>query len=336
MRAIILNKPSLEALSQIELPDPPVPRYGQVNVRMRAASLNFIDLAMAKGQYPGVALPLTPVADGAGEIIAIGDGVTGLKIGDRVAIHPKALWIAGRPTAAKANTMRGISLPGSLIEIATVDAVSVVKAADHLSWEAIATLPIAATTAWNALAAADAGPGTTVLLLGTGGVSIFALQLAKARGARVIITSSSDAKLDRAHALGADETVNYRKFPDWDAEVQRLTDGIGVDLVLETAGPDTFTRSLAATRQTGLIYTIGFLTGTKLELDLMPIIVKALRVQGNNTGSVEDLGRAMQAIAAARIEPVIDRTFSVAETGQAFRLLAEGGYFGKIVIRLDW
>ncbi|PTQ10168.1 alcohol dehydrogenase [Sphingomonas oleivorans] len=338
MRALSLRGPSLDDLAEVELPDPPRPGHGQILVRMRAASLNFIDLAVATGQYPGVTYPLVPVADGAGEVVEIGEGesVSGLKIGDRVALHPKALWIAGRGTAENGAAMRGLSLPGSLREIATADAASVVKIADHLSWEAAATLPIAATTAWNALAAADAGPGATVVLLGTGGVSIFGLQLAKARGARVIITSSSDSKLERARSLGADETINYGTSPDWDAEVKRLTAGRGADLILETVGSDTFARSVAAVRQGGVIFTIGFITGTTLELDLMPVIVKAVRVQGNNTGSVQDFSQAMQAIDAARIEPVVDRIFGIDEVGEAYRLLSRGGFFGKIAIRLDW
>jgi NADPH:quinone reductase-like Zn-dependent oxidoreductase len=336
MRAISLGGPSLEDLAEVELPDPPPPGHGQILVHMRAASLNFIDLAAATGRHPGVSFPIVPVADGAGEVIAIGEGVSGLKAGDRVALHPKANWIAGRGTAENAAAMRGVSLPGSLRQIATADAASVVKAADHLSWDAAAALPIAATTAWNALVAAHAGPGSTVVLLGTGGVSIFGLQLAKARGARVIITSSSDSKLERARSLGVDETINYRTFPEWDAEVKRLTDGRGADLVVETAGPDTFARSVAAVRQGGVIFAIGFITGTSLELDLLPIIVKAIRVQGNNTGSVEDFSQAMQAIGATRIEPVVDRIFGIDEVGEAFRLLSSGGFFGKIAIRLDW
>ncbi|MBW8907602.1 MAG: NAD(P)-dependent alcohol dehydrogenase [Mesorhizobium sp.] len=335
MHAISLTGPSLDQLTRVELPDPPPPGHGEVLVRMRAASLNFIDLAVALGQYPGISYPVVPVADGVGEVIAVGDGVSGLGIGDRVALHPKTIWFAGPGTTEKAGVTRGVSRPGSLIEIATSDAGSVIKLADHLSWEAAATIPIAATTAWNGLVCADAGPGSTVVLLGTGGVSLFALQLAKARGARVIVTSSSEAKLARARELGADETINYAASPDWDTRVLALTHGVGADLVMDTVGIATFTRSLAAARYGGIVFTIGFVTGTNLQLDLMTVIVKALRIQGNNTGSAEDLGKAMRAIEAARIEPVIARTYGIGEIADAYREQSRGP-FGKLAIRLDW
>jgi NADPH:quinone reductase-like Zn-dependent oxidoreductase len=335
MHAISLTGPSLDQLTRVELPDPPPPGHGQVLVRMRAASLNFIDLAVAMGQYPGIIYPVTPVADGAGEVIAVGEGVFDLAPGDRVALHPKTTWFAGRGTTEKARVMRGVSRPGSLIEIATADAGSVVKLADHLSWEAAATIPIAATTAWNGLVCADIGPGSTVVLLGTGGVSLFALQLAKARGARVIVTSSSDTKLARARKLGADETINYTASPDWDAQVLALTNGVGADLVIDTVGTATFTRSLAAARYGGVVFTIGFVTGTSLQVDLMTVIVKALRIQGNNTGSAEDLGNAMRAIGAARIEPVVAKAFGIGEIADAYREQSSGP-FGKLAIRLDW
>lgn len=336
MHAISLNGPSLAQLARTEVADPPPPGHGQVLVRMKAASLNFIDLAVALGQYPGIAYPLVPVADGVGEIIAVGENVSDVKPGDRVALHPKARWIAGTGTAENARVMRGVTLPGALIEIATTDADSVVKLADHLSWAAAATLPIAATTAWNALTSADAGPGSTVVLLGTGGVSLLALQLAKARGARVMITSSSDPKLERARALGADATINYRTTPDWHLEVLRLTDGRGAELVLDTVGAQSFMQSLGAACHGGMVFTIGFVTGTVLQLDLMPIILKALRVQGNNTGSVADFARVMQAVGAGRLEPIVDRTFDIEEVADAYRHLSSGNAFGKIAIHLDW
>lgn len=335
MHAITLNGPSLDQLVRTELPDPPSPGHAQLLVRMHAASLNFIDLAVALGKYPGIDYPLIPVADGVGEVIAIGDGVSGFAVGDRVALHPKAIWSAGRGTTERAGATRGATLPGSLIEIATVEAGSLVKIADHLSWEAAATTPIAATTAWNALVCADIGPGSTAVFLGTGGVSLFGLQLARARGARTIVTSSSDEKLEFARALGADATINYRRSPDWDSQVLELTNGLGADLVLDTVGTDTFVRSLAAARYGGVIFTIGFVTGTNLQIDLMPIIVKALRVQGNNTGSAEDFSKAMKAIDTAQIVPVVAQTFSVNNIAEAYHALSEGP-LGKLAIRLDW
>ncbi|RUU46199.1 NAD(P)-dependent alcohol dehydrogenase, partial [Mesorhizobium sp. M6A.T.Ce.TU.002.03.1.1] len=193
------------------------------------------------------------------------------------------------------------------------------------------------TTAWNAIRAADVGPGSVVVLLGTGGVSILTLQLAKAAGATVVITSSSDDKLERAKALGADHLINYRTTPDWDAKVLELTDGIGADLIVETGGSATFARSINAAASGGTVFTIGFVTGTEATANLLPIIVKALKVVGNNTGSVSDLRDAARAIAAARIEPVIDRVYSQDQAAEAYAHMAAGGrHFGKLAFTLSW
>ena len=336
MQALQLTGPSLDTLRSTVLDDPQ-PGHGEVLIGMRAASLNFIDVAVATGAYPGPTFPLVPIADGAGEVLALGDGVTSLAPGARVAIHPKALWASGRGDARNAAAMRGVTLPGSLRELAVVSADTLVPIPDHLSWAEAATLPIAATTAWNALVAAEIGPGHTVALLGTGGVSIFALQLAKARGARVVITSSSDEKLERAKAFGADHLVNYRAKPAWDEAVVAATDGRGADLVLETGGSATFARSLAAVRHGGTVFSIGFLTGSRVELDLFSIIGKAIRVQGNNTGSAADLADAVAAIAAHRISPVVDTTYEIGAVGEAYARLAAGGsHLGKVAIALAW
>jgi NADPH:quinone reductase-like Zn-dependent oxidoreductase len=283
MNAIELTGPSISAFRRTSLADTK-PRQGEALIALRAASLNFIDLAVAIGAYPGVSYPIVPVADGAGEVLEVGEGVDQVRCGDRVTVHPKALWAAGQPTARRAEAMRGINQPGSLRELACVNADTLVRVPDFLSWEEAAALPIAATTAWGALNAARIGPGRTVLVLGTGGVSIFALQFAKARGARVILTSSSDAKLGRARMLGADEMINYRVEPEWGRRAFELADDQGVDLVVETGGAATFAQSLAAVRHGGVVFTLGFLGGTRAEFDLMPVIVKAVRVQGVNTG----------------------------------------------------
>lgn len=336
MHALELTAPSLDSLHRIEQPDLS-PRRGEALDELRAASLNFIDVAVATGAYPGPTFPLVPVADGAGEVVAVGEEVDTVKPGDRVIIHPKALWVAGRPTARTARIMRGVNLPGALRELAAVSADTLVKAPGHLSWQQAATLPIAATTAWNALVTADIGPGSTVVLLGTGGVSIYALQLAKARGASIVIASSSDEKLARAQALGADHLVNYRANPAWDQAVMDLTGGVGADLVLETAGVQTFARSMAAVRQGGTIFTVGFVTGTVGEIDLMPIIAKSIRVQGSNTGSAADLADAVKAVAAHRIEPVVDKTYVLEDVREAYQALAGGGsHFGKLAITVEF
>lgn len=336
MQVIKLLGPSLDDFVRAELRDP-APRRGEVLVCMKSASLNYLDVAVANGAYPGADYPIVPLADGAGEVVALGDQVEGVQIGDRVAIHPKALWASGRGTASNAAAMRGVNRPGALRELAAVAAETVVRVPDHLSWGQAASLPIAATTAWGALVAGDIAPGHTVLLLGTGGVSIFALQLAKARGAKVIVTSSSDARLARAATLGADHLINYRQTPDWAAAVGNLTNGTGVDLVIETGGAATFAQSLEAVRQGGVVFTIGFLSGAQTTLDLMPIIAKAIRVQGSNTGSAETLADAVAAIAAHAIEPAVDRSFGLADLREAYETLASGGrHFGKLAMTLDW
>jgi NADPH:quinone reductase-like Zn-dependent oxidoreductase len=332
MYAIELTAPSLSSFQRTSRPDP-VPGAGEVLVRMRAASLNFIDIAVATGNYPVDRFPIIPVCDGAGEVAAIGPDVEGFAPGQRVIPHSKPLWVSGPIEAVNSTAMRGIALPGSVAEYVVLPATSLVPTPTHLSDVEAATLPIAATTAWNAIRAARVRPGSVVVLLGTGGVSILALQLAKAAGATVILTSSSEEKLQRAQRLGADLTINYRSTPAWDKEVLALTHGRGADLVLETVGPETFQRSVNAVAYGGTLFVIGFVSGTRGEVDLLPIIVKALKVQGNNTGSVADLRDAARAIAASGIKPVIDETFALDDTAHAYARLATGGqHFGKVAI----
>ena len=264
---------------------------------------------------------------------ALGDGVSGLAVGDRVIPHFMPNWQGGAITPHKVGAMRGVTLPGSLAEYVVVPAASLVALPAHLDFVQGAALPIAATTAWNAVRSAPVRPGSVVLLLGTGGVSLFALQFAKASGATVILASSSDEKLERARRLGADHLINYRATPAWDGEVLKLTGGRGADLVVETVGGATIVRSLNAAAVGGTVFTVGFVGGTAASIDLLPVIVKALRIVGNNTGCVADLAQAAQAIAAHGIVPVIDRVFSIDDTAEAYAELAAGGrHFGKLAI----
>ncbi len=332
MQAIELTGPSLDSLRAVTLPEPQ-PGPGEVLVRMRAASLNFVDLAAATGRYPVPRFPVIPVADGAGEVAALGAGVTEFHVGERVIPHSKPLWVGGPARAGISGATRGVVLPGSLAEYVVLPATALARTPAHLTDAAAATLPIAATTAWRGLRLADVRPGSVVVLIGTGGVSVTALLLAKAAGATVIITSSSDEKLERARALGADYTINYRSTPAWDEAVLEMTGGNGADLVVETGGTQTFGRSINAAALGGTVFVIGFVTGMTASADLFAIMKKELRVQGVSTGSVADLRDVVRAVAASRIMPVVDKTFGIDETPQAYAYLAQGGqHFGKIVI----
>ncbi len=336
MYAIELSAPSLDALRPVTLPQPAHPGPGEVLIRMRAASLNFVDLAVATGRYPVPRFPLVPVADGAGEVAQIGAGVTEFAVGERVVPHSKPLWIGGPARLQETRATRGVVLPGSLAEYVVLPVSALVPTPAHLNDAAAATLPIAATTAWRGLRAANVRPGSVVALIGTGGVSVLALQLAKAAGATVVITSSSDEKLERARALGADYTVNYRQTPAWDDAIREFTGGNGADLVIETGGTQTFGQSIKAAATGGTVFVIGFVTGMTASADLYAIMTKELNVQGNTTGSVADLRDVARAISAGKIVPVVDKTFSIGETQQAYALMAQGGqHFGKIAIAHD-
>jgi NADPH:quinone reductase-like Zn-dependent oxidoreductase len=334
MYAIQLVEPSLTAFRRTSLPDP-VAGPGEVLIRLRAAALNYIDVAVATGAFPGAALPMVPVADGAGQVVALGADVEGVAVGDRVIPHFMPDWLDGPMRPERIAAMRGITLPGSLSEYVAVPARSVVRLPDHLDFAQGATLPIAATTAWNAVRSASVRPGSTVVILGTGGVSVFALQFAKASGATVILVSSSDEKLARGRALGADHLVNYRTAPDWDKAVLDITGGRGVDLVVETVGGASFARSLNAVAMGGTVFTVGFVAGAETSFNLFSVIGKAVRIVGNSTGSVADLAEAVRAIAANRIVPVVDRRFGIDETAAAYAELAAGSrHFGKLAIVL--
>jgi len=332
MHAIQLVEHSLNAFRRATLPDPQ-PGPGDVLIRLRAAALNYIDVAVATGRFPGAALPMVPVTDGAGEVVALGTDVKDVALGDRVIPHFMPDWLDGPMRPERIAAMRGITLPGSLSEYVVVPEKSVVRLPDHLDFAQGATLPIAATTAWNGVRSASVRPGSTVVILGTGGVSLFALQFAKTSGATVILVSSSDTKLERGRELGADHLVNYRAAPDWDKAVLEITGGRGVDLVVETVGGPSFARSLNAVAMGGTVFTVGFLAGTETTFDLFTVIGKAVRIVGNSTGSVADLKEAVRAIAANRIVPVVDQRFGIDETAAAYAELAAGSrHFGKLVI----
>lgn len=324
----------LESLRAREEPMPQ-PQRGEVVVRVRAVSLNYRDVSLVLGRYVWGANPgLIPCSDAAGEIVAVGEGVTDFAPGDRVisTFHPR--WFGGRPPKGAAMQTYGNGVDGWLTEYKAVSQEAVVTLPQDISFEAGCTLPCAATTAWSALA----GPspiraGSTVLTLGSGGVSIFAVQLAKAVGARVVATTSDDAKGERLRALGADAVVNYRQITEWGRHIRRdVTGGSGVDNVVEVGGPATISQSLRAVRPGGEIVLIGFLTEENPGIDyfLLKNSGAGLRsVSVGDRGALEDLVRAWR---AARLEPVIDRVFGFDEAAAAFEHLIAARHVGKVVI----
>lgn len=331
MRAFHLTAPGSANLRRVEVDDPR-PGPGEVLVRLRAASLNYLDLAVARGEFGPCTYPVVPVTDGAGDIAALGDGVEGWAVGERVVPAYLPDWVAGGLTVGAVRRMRGVTMQGSAAELAAVPAGSLAAMPAHLSFAEAATLPIAATTAWSALRAANITVGSTVAVLGTGGVSLFALQFARAAGARTLVISSSEEKLARARALGADETIDYRRTPAWDEEMLRLTGGAGVDLVVETVGPATFRRSLNAAGLDATVYVVGFVSGIEAALPLLQVMTKRLRVVGSQTGSVATFREAVRAVGAARITPVIDRTFGFDDLPAAYAHLDMAGHVGKVAV----
>lgn len=325
----------LDHLTPVERPEP-IPAPGHVRVRLRAASLNFRDLLTVQGLYsPKQPLPLIPLSDGAGEVVEVGDGVTRVKVGDRVMPIFAQRWLAGEPTKDKLLSALGGPHDGTLVEEIALHEDGLVKVPPHLSWEEAATFTCAGVTAWSALVTqGGVKAGDTVLVLGTGGVSLFALQIARLHGARVIVTSSSDAKLERARALGASETINYKSHPDWEKKARELTGGTGVDHVVEVGGGGTFAKSVRAVRVSGQISLIGVLAGNSTDVNLAPILMQNIRVQGVIVGSRDTFEDLLRAVSHHQLRPVVDRVFPFAEARAAFDHMAGQGHFGKIVVRM--
>lgn len=332
----IQSNTGIDALKLVDRPEPK-PAAGQVLIKIRATSLNYRDLLVVEGAYgSGVKYPLIPLSDGAGEVVAVGEGVTRVKIGDRVAGIFFQDWIYGFLTREKMKSDLGGGIDGMLAEYVVLHQDGLVILPDRLSYFEGATLPCAAVTAWHALVTkGNISPNDTVLLLGTGGVSIFALQFAKIHGARAIVTSSSDEKLAIAKQLGADEIINYKTTPDWEKQVYTLTNRTGVDHVVEVGGAGTFPKSLQAVRIGGRISLIGVLSGRGSEIDPMPILFKSLAVQGIYVGSREMFEAMNQAIAQHQLQPVIDRVFPFTEAREAYSYLKSAAHFGKVVIQIE-
>jgi NADPH:quinone reductase-like Zn-dependent oxidoreductase len=336
MRAFQLPQATgIEALTKVDLPQSK-PAHRQVLVKVLACSLNFRDLAIVLGRYRMPTKPnVVPLSDGAGEVVEVGPGVTRVKVGDRVAGNFFQRWPGGHASADTQASALGGSIDGMLREYAVLEEDGVVKLPAHLSYQEGACLPCAGVTAWNALV--EHGrliAGQTVLVQGTGGVSMFALQFCKLFGADVIATSSSDAKLERAKKLGAAHGVNYKTTPDWDKAAVELTGGVGVDQVVEVGGAGTIAKSLGALRIGGKISMIGVLSGAA-DLNPMLIMGKRANVQGISVGSTQMFEAMNRAITVAGMKPVIDKVFPFEETPAAFRHMQSAQHFGKIVIDLS-
>ena len=319
----------------IELPDP---GPGELLIRIRAASLNYRDLLVAKGLYnPRLAMPRTLGSDAAGQVVAIGPGVTRFAAGDRVCGLFFQQWSTGPLPQDAMRHALGESIDGIFTTYRVLPESGVIATPAYLSDEEAATLPCAAVTAWHALIAdGNLQPGETVLVLGTGGVSLFALQIAKLHGARVIVTSSSDDKLQRARTLGADLLINYKTHPDWEKEVVRLNGGKGVDHVIEVGGPGTLPRSCKAARVGGKVHLIGVLTQTEGGgTDLMPVLMRGLHLQGILVGSEAMFTEMNRAFETAALRPVIDRVYPFAEAVTALHSMESASHFGKLVLRID-
>ena len=336
MKAYEVQEFGIEKLALVDRPDPE-PAAGDVLVRFRAASINYRDLMVVQGTYnPRMKVPAVPFSDGAGEVEAVGGGVTKWRVGDRVMPIFAQRWFDGDSSEEKRRTSLGAGAQwdGVLREMGTFSEESVVRVPDHLSFDEAATLPCAALTAWHALAVSgDLRAGQSVLTLGTGGVSVFALQFANLFGARVISTSSSDEKIKKLKDLGAGDAINYREREDWEKDVLEMTGKLGVDHTVEVGGAGTLGRSIAATRIGGHVALIGALTGAG-SFNPTTVFMKAIRLQGIFVGSKRMFEEMNKAIAVNKVKPVVDRVFEFAEAREALKYMESGSHFGKIVVRV--
>ena len=336
MKAYEIEEFGIDNLKLVEH-EKPAPAAGEVLVRLRATSLNYRDLMVVSGTYnPRMKVPAVPFSDGAGEIVSVGEGVTKWKAGDRVMPIFAQRWFDGDSSEEKRRTSLGAGSQwnGVLREFAAFSEESVVAVPEHLSFEEASTLPCAALTAWHALV--ESGrikPGDSVVTLGTGGVSIFALQFAKMAGARVISTTGSEEKRERLSELGADETVNYREREGWDTAVLEVAGKKGVDHVVEVGGAGTLPRSLNAVRIGGHVAMIGALTGAA-GFNPTTLFMKAVRLQGIFVGSRRMFEEMNKAISVNKLEPVIDRVFEFDQVKDALRHMEGGSHFGKIVVKI--
>jgi NADPH:quinone reductase-like Zn-dependent oxidoreductase len=313
----------------------PTPNAGEILIRVKAASINYRDIVLVKGLYkPDIEFPFVPLSDGSGDVVAMGEGVTRFRVGDAVVPVFIQGWPSGLPIPERrANWTTGWPRTGMLQEYIVVPADDAVLKPANLTHAEASTLPIAALTAWSALTQGRIQAGDWVLVEGTGGVSIFALQFAKVFGARVVVITSSDEKIARVRALGADTAINYKTTPDWAPAVRAATGGRGVDIVVETAG-STLPQALKSLAFGGYVGVVGFLGGFETQLPIMPLIESLLRIEGIAVGSRQQFENMNRAIEANGIKPVIDRTLPLDGAADGFELMERGGHFGKVVIEI--
>ncbi len=310
----------------------PSPCIGEVVIKVHAASLNFRDFMIAKGLYnPNIELPLVPLSDGAGEIVSVGNDVTEFNVGDRVM---SVFWQDWNENNSNRMVSTGSDAGGVLTEYAVLPKEAILPIPEYMTYQEASTIPCAAVTAWTCIKAANIGSGDSVLLLGTGGVSILALQILKAMDANVIITSSSNEKLERAKELGADHTINYNENPEWGSEAFSLSNG-GVNLVIEIGGESTFPQTLNALRIGGHISVIGALGGINVELNLMQMVFKNVHVHGITVGSREDHMELNNFMEKHEIHPVIGKTVGIDKVINEIYGMSSGSHFGKIVIDIS-
>ena len=333
MRAVVMRGPGIESLETVERPVPE-PGPGEVVLRLRAASLNYRDLTTIRGERPGVRYPAVPLSDGCGEVVAAGEGVSRVSVGDRVAPSFFPEWISGTPPPGAKDRALGSPLDGCLQEYLRIGEEGVTRAPEHLSDEEVASLPCAALTAWRALVVEGrARPGERVLVQGTGGVSIFALQFAKLLGCEAVLTSSSDEKLERGAALGADHRINYRSEPDWPARVREATGGRGVEHALDVGGAGSLRRTLECVATGGRVAVIGVLGGAEEPIPIRLLMYNNVKLAGITVGCRDDFERMCRAIELHRLRPQISHVFDFDDHLEALDLMARGGHFGKICIR---
>lgn len=311
----------------------PEPAAGQALVRVGGSCLNFHDTVVVRGLIPGLRYPLVPLSDGCGEVVALGDGVSRVSIGDRVTANFYPDWLEGRPTPRAKRRIIGERLDGWCAEYIAIEADALVRAPAHLDELEAATLPCAALTAWSALGEASVRPGDLVVVQGTGGVSLFTLQFAKAIGASVLLTSSSDEKLERGRSLGADHLVNYREHPDWASRVVEISDGRGADVVVDVGGQETLGQAVLATRMDGHVSLVGVLSGYgAAEIPVAIAMTRNIAIKGITVGSRRDFEAMNAFIEQHSIRPVISDTFEMADLSSAVEHIEQGRHFGKVAI----